>query len=47
MRRMTVLAVAGAVTVAIGVTSFTLGRALTVREPAAPAMLTKVARQYW
>ena len=40
---MTVLAVAGAVTVALGVISFTLGRALTVREPAAPALLTKVA----
>ena len=43
MRRITVLAVAGAVTVGIGVISFALGRALTVREPAAPVMLTKVA----
>jgi len=39
---MTVLAVAGAVAGAIGVISFTLG-ALTVREPATPVMLTKVA----
>ena len=43
MRRITVLAAAGAFTVAVGVISFTLGRALTVREPATPAMLTKVA----
>jgi peptidoglycan/xylan/chitin deacetylase (PgdA/CDA1 family) len=43
MRRITVLAAAGAATVAVGVISFTLGRALTVREPATPAMLTKVA----
>jgi peptidoglycan/xylan/chitin deacetylase (PgdA/CDA1 family) len=40
---MTVLAVAGAIAVAIGVISFTLGRALTGREPAATAMLTKFA----
>ena len=43
MRRITVLAAAVAVTVAVGVISFTLGRALTVRGPATPAMLTKVA----
>ena len=43
MRRITVLAAAGAVTVAVGVTSFTLGRALTVREPVASVMPAKVA----
>ena len=43
MRRMTVLAAAGAVAVAIGVISFTLGRALTVREPVATAMPVKIA----
>jgi peptidoglycan/xylan/chitin deacetylase (PgdA/CDA1 family) len=37
------LAAAGGVAVAVGVISFTLGRALTVRESAAPPMLTKVA----
>ena len=43
MRRITVLAAAGGVAVAVGVTSFTLGRALTVREPAPTAMSAKVA----
>jgi peptidoglycan/xylan/chitin deacetylase (PgdA/CDA1 family) len=43
MRRITVLAAAGAATVAVGAISFTVGRVLTVREPATPAMLTKVA----
>ena len=44
MRRMTVLAAAGAVVVAVGVTSFTLGQALTVREPVATAMPAKLGR---
>ena len=35
MRRMTVLATAGAVAVALGMISFTLGRTFTVREPVA------------
>ena len=43
MRRITVLAAAGGVAVAVGVISFTLGRALTVREPAPTAMSAKVA----
>jgi peptidoglycan/xylan/chitin deacetylase (PgdA/CDA1 family) len=43
MRRMTVLAAAGAIAVAVGVVSFTLGRALTVRGPVATAMPAKVA----
>src|SRR5471032_857141 len=43
MRRMTVLAAAGAVAVAVGVISFTLGRALTVQEPVATAMPATVA----
>src|SRR5450830_1771811 len=42
MRRIAVLATAGAVAVAVGVISFTLGRALTVREPIATAMPAKV-----
>jgi peptidoglycan/xylan/chitin deacetylase (PgdA/CDA1 family) len=40
---MTVLATAGAVAVAVGVISFTLGRTLSVREPVATAMPAKVA----
>jgi peptidoglycan/xylan/chitin deacetylase (PgdA/CDA1 family) len=43
MRRMTVLAAAGAVAMAVGVVSFTLGRSLTVREPVATAMPTEIA----
>jgi peptidoglycan/xylan/chitin deacetylase (PgdA/CDA1 family) len=43
MRRITVLAAAGGVAVAVGVISFTFGRALTVREPAPTAMSAKVA----
>ena len=43
MRRMMVLAAAGAVVVAVGAISFTFGRALTVREPVATAMPAKVA----
>ena len=43
MRRMTVLAAAGAIAVAVGVVSFTLGRALTVRGPVATAMPAKIA----
>ena len=43
MRRMTVLTAAGAIVVTVGVISFTLGRALTVREPVATAMPAKVA----
>ena len=43
MRRMTVLAAAGAVAVAVGAVSFTLGRALTVRGPVATAMPAQVA----
>jgi len=43
MRRMTVLVAAGAVAVAVGVISLTLGRALTVRDSVAAAMPTKVA----
>jgi peptidoglycan/xylan/chitin deacetylase (PgdA/CDA1 family) len=42
MRKITVLAAAGAVTVAVGVISFTLGRVFTV-EPVATAMPAKVA----
>src|ERR1035437_10691592 len=43
MRRMMVLAAAGAVVVTVGAISFTFGRALTVREPVATAMPAKVA----
>ena len=43
MRRITVLAAAGGVAVAVGVISFTLGRALTVQESAQTAMSAKVA----
>ena len=43
MHRMTVLAAAGAVAVAVGVISFTLGRAMTAREPAAATIAPKVA----
>jgi hypothetical protein len=43
MCRMTVLVAAGVVAVGVGVISFTLGRALTVREPVAAAMPAKVA----
>ena len=43
MRRMTVLAAAGVVAVAVGVISFTLGRALTGREPAVTAVPANVA----
>ncbi len=43
MHRITVLAAAGGVVIAVGVTSFTLGRALTVREPAPTVMSAKVA----
>ena len=44
MRRIIVLVAAGAVAVAVGVTSFTLGRGLTVREPVVTAMPAKVAK---
>jgi peptidoglycan/xylan/chitin deacetylase (PgdA/CDA1 family) len=45
MRRITVLAAAGVVVVAVGSISFMLGRALTVREqPVATAMPAKVAK---
>ena len=43
MRRMTVLAAAGAIAVAVGVVSFTLGQALTVRGPVATVMPAKIA----
>ena len=43
MRRITVLAAAGGVAVAVGVISFTLGRALTVREAAPTAVSARVA----
>jgi peptidoglycan/xylan/chitin deacetylase (PgdA/CDA1 family) len=43
MRRMTVLAAAGAIAVAVGAISFTLGRALTVRGPVATTMPAKLA----
>lgn len=43
MRRMTVLAAAGAIAVAVGVVSFTFGQALTVRGPVATAMPAKIA----
>jgi len=43
MRRMTVLAAAGAMAVAVGAISFTLGRALTVRGPVATTMPAKLA----
>jgi peptidoglycan/xylan/chitin deacetylase (PgdA/CDA1 family) len=43
MRRMTVLVAAGVVAAGVGVISFTLGRALPVREPVAAAMPAKVA----
>jgi peptidoglycan/xylan/chitin deacetylase (PgdA/CDA1 family) len=43
MRRMTVLATAGAVAVAVGVISFTLGRTLSVQEPVATGMPVKIA----
>jgi hypothetical protein len=41
MRRMTFLAAAGAVTVAVGIISFTLGRA-TVQKPVATVIPTKI-----
>ena len=43
MHRMTVLAAAGAVAVVVGVISFTLGRAMTAREPVAATIAPKVA----
>ena len=43
MRRITVLAAAGGVAVAVGLISFTLGRALTVREAAPTAVSARVA----
>ena len=43
MRRTTVLAAAGAIAVAVGAISFTLGRALTVRGPVATTMPAKLA----
>jgi len=42
MRRITVLAAAGAVAVAVGIVSFTLGRTFPVREQVAKAMPAKV-----
>ena len=41
MRRMTFLAAAGAVTVAVGIISFTLGRSTTVQKPVATVIPTK------
>jgi peptidoglycan/xylan/chitin deacetylase (PgdA/CDA1 family) len=43
MRRMTILAAAGAIAVAVGAISFTLSRALTVRGPVATTMPAKLA----
>ena len=43
MRKMTVLATAGAVAVAVGVISFTLGRTLSVQEPVATGTPVKIA----
>jgi peptidoglycan/xylan/chitin deacetylase (PgdA/CDA1 family) len=43
MRRVTVLAAAGAVAVAVGLVSFTLGRARTVQQPVATAVPAKIA----
>jgi len=43
MRRITVLAAAGVVSVAVGVISFMLGRAPTIREPVPTVMPAKVA----
>src|SRR5262249_7496531 len=43
MRRITVLAAAGVVSVAVGVISFMLGRAPTIREPVSTVMPAKVA----
>jgi peptidoglycan/xylan/chitin deacetylase (PgdA/CDA1 family) len=43
MRRMTVLAAAGAIAVAVGAISFTFGRAPTVRGPVATTMPAKLA----
>ena len=41
MRRMTFLAAAGAVTVAVGIISFTLGRSTTIQKPVATVIPTK------
>jgi peptidoglycan/xylan/chitin deacetylase (PgdA/CDA1 family) len=41
MRRITVLATAGAVTVAVGIVAFTLGRTFTIHEPAAKVVPAK------
>jgi peptidoglycan/xylan/chitin deacetylase (PgdA/CDA1 family) len=43
MRRIAVLATAGAVTLAVGMISFALGRAIPVREPVASVMPAKIA----
>ncbi|MGB8562650.1 MAG: hypothetical protein WCD83_04445, partial [Pseudolabrys sp.] len=43
MRRITVLSVAGAVTVVVAVTSYMLSRTLAVREPSAIVTSEKVA----
>ncbi len=43
MRRITVVAAAGAISFALGATGFTLGRAITVRQTAATALPTKIA----
>ena len=43
MRKMTVLATAGAVAVTVGVISFTFGRTLTVQEPVATGTPVKIA----